>query len=124
MSTQCMWPFHTIIPAFVAKHGEPFMSFGRMGGAMQPQGHVQVLVNIIDFGMDADCRGTQRGLTMMGASQAGVDEDLLVRCSLSPVCPLRLLRRSGPWDIVSRWMARARPLADIRPLCGYPMASM
>ncbi|RYV00535.1 gamma-glutamyltransferase [Shewanella sp. OPT22] len=45
-------PFHTIIPAFVLKDGKPFMSFGLMGGAMQPQGHVQVLTNIIDFGMN------------------------------------------------------------------------
>jgi gamma-glutamyltranspeptidase/glutathione hydrolase len=44
-------PLHTIIPAFVMKDGQPFMSFGVMGGAMQPQGHVQIIVNMVDFGL-------------------------------------------------------------------------
>lgn len=45
-------PFQTIIPGFVMKDGQPFLSFGLMGGDMQPQGHVQVLTDIIDFGMN------------------------------------------------------------------------
>ncbi|MCC6428869.1 MAG: gamma-glutamyltransferase [Phycisphaerales bacterium] len=44
-------PFHTIIPAFITKDGKPWMSFGVMGGAMQPQGHAQIVINLIDFGM-------------------------------------------------------------------------
>jgi len=44
-------PFHTIIPAFITKQGRPFVSFGVMGGQMQPQGHVQIVLNLLDFGM-------------------------------------------------------------------------
>ncbi|MCC6757655.1 MAG: gamma-glutamyltransferase [Arenimonas sp.] len=45
-------PFHTIIPAFVTKDGKPWLSYGVMGGAMQPQGHAQIIINLVDFGMN------------------------------------------------------------------------
>ena len=50
-------PFHTIIPAFVTKDGTPFLSFGVMGGDFQPQGHSQIIMNIIDFGMNTQEAG-------------------------------------------------------------------
>lgn len=52
-------PFHTIIPAFVTRGGRPVLSFGVMGGDFQPQGHVQVLMNLIDFGMSPQQAGEQ-----------------------------------------------------------------
>jgi gamma-glutamyltranspeptidase/glutathione hydrolase len=62
-------PFHTIIPAFVTKDGKPFFSFGVMGGAMQPQGHAQVLINIIDFGMNIQEAGDAPRINHTGSSQ-------------------------------------------------------
>lgn len=62
-------PFHTIIPAFVTKDGEPFMSFGLMGGAVQPQGHTQILVNVIDFGMNLQEAGDAPRMRHTGSSQ-------------------------------------------------------
>jgi gamma-glutamyltranspeptidase/glutathione hydrolase len=50
-------PFHTLVPAMVMQDGRPWLSFGVMGGDMQPQGHVQVLLNLIDFGMNVQEAG-------------------------------------------------------------------
>ena len=62
-------PFHTIIPAFVLKDGKPWLSFGVMGGGMQPQGHVQILVNLIDLGMDLQAAGDAARWRHNGSSQ-------------------------------------------------------
>lgn len=62
-------PFHTIIPAFITKDGKPWVSFGLMGGAMQPQGHSQIVVNMIDFGMNLQEAGDAPRLRHSGASQ-------------------------------------------------------
>lgn len=63
-------PFHTIIPAFIRKDGVPWMSFGLMGGGMQPQGHVQILVNIVDYGMDLQEAGDAARINHEGGRQA------------------------------------------------------
>ncbi|MCB0489886.1 MAG: gamma-glutamyltransferase [Cyclobacteriaceae bacterium] len=62
-------PFHTIIPAFITKDGKPFISFGLMSGAMQPQGQVQVIVNLIDFEMGLQEAGDAPRVRHAGSSQ-------------------------------------------------------
>jgi gamma-glutamyltranspeptidase/glutathione hydrolase len=62
-------PFHTIIPAFVTKGGLPWMSFGLMGGAMQPQGHAQIVINMIDFEMDIQAAGDAPRIHHTGSSE-------------------------------------------------------
>jgi len=62
-------PFHTIIPAFLTKDGQPLMAFGLMGGDMQPQGHAQVIVNLVDFGMNLQEAGDAIRFHHTGSSE-------------------------------------------------------
>lgn len=62
-------PFHTIIPSFITKNGKPWISFGVMGGDMQPQGHVQIVVNIIDFKMNLQEAGDAPRMHHIGSSE-------------------------------------------------------
>jgi gamma-glutamyltranspeptidase/glutathione hydrolase len=79
-------PFHTLVPAMVMKDNQPWLSFGVMGGDMQPQGHVQVLLNLIDFGMNVQEVGEaarvnhgNNGLQVESAVPMAVREALTAR---------------------------------------------
>jgi len=62
-------PFHTIIPAFITKDGKPLISFGLMGGGMQPQGHAQIVINLVDFGMGLQEAGDAPRIHHTGSSE-------------------------------------------------------
>jgi gamma-glutamyltranspeptidase/glutathione hydrolase len=62
-------PFHTIIPAFITRNKKPWISFGVMGGDMQPQGHVQIIVNLIDFKMNLQEAGDAPRIHHIGSSE-------------------------------------------------------
>ncbi len=94
-------PFHTIIPAFVTKDGAPWLSFGVMGGAMQPQGHVQILVNLIDFGMNLQEAGDAPRIHHDGSTEPAafvqpmVDGGVVQLESGFPIDTIRALMRKG-----------------------------
>ena len=79
-------PFHTIIPAFIMRDTMPLMSFGLMGGSMQPQGHVQILINMIDYGMNPQEAGDAARMNHTGGRQPTGDgqDDLLGTLHLEP----------------------------------------
>ncbi|MEP0355440.1 gamma-glutamyltransferase [Paraglaciecola sp.] len=67
-------PFHTIIPAFVTRNGQPWLSFGVMGGGTQPQMHAQIITNLIDFGMNLQEAGDAPRMLHSGSSQPTGEE--------------------------------------------------
>ncbi len=67
-------PFQTIIPAFALKNGQPWLAFGVMGGDMQPQGHVQIIVNLVDYGLDLQSAGDAARYRFYGGAEPTGDE--------------------------------------------------
>ncbi|MGC6285237.1 MAG: gamma-glutamyltransferase [Polaribacter sp.] len=92
-------PFHTIIPAFITKDGKPFVSFGVMGGDFQPMGHTQIVMNLIDFGMNLQEAGdAPRWDHTGGASPMGkitTDTGLIRTESGIPYSTIRALMDRG-----------------------------
>ncbi|MEX0645446.1 MAG: gamma-glutamyltransferase [Parvularculaceae bacterium] len=87
-------PYQTIIPAFVLKDRAPYMSFGLMGGGMQPQGHVQVLINIIDYGMNLQEAGDAARLYHEGGRQpTSVDSEAIGLLQVEPGVPEETIKR-------------------------------
>jgi gamma-glutamyltranspeptidase/glutathione hydrolase len=92
-------PFHTIIPAMVTQEGRPWLCFGVMGGDMQPQGHVQVLVNLIDFGLNVQAAGDAARIRHDGSATPTGKAELeggglvLVEAGIPPATRAELERR-------------------------------
>ncbi len=91
-------PFHTIIPAMVTRDEKPVFAFGVMGGSMQPQGHTQILCNIIDFGLNIQEAGDVPRVRHYGSSQptGGEMKDggrVACESGLSPAVIRELIRR-------------------------------
>ncbi|MBN2732215.1 MAG: gamma-glutamyltransferase [Balneolaceae bacterium] len=108
-------PFHTIIPAFVMKDGKPFMSFGVMGGAMQPQGHVQIITNVIDFGMNMQEAGDAARWRHTGSTQPtdGADDYLRGDGTLN-------LESGVPYSVIRGLMSRGHDVQyDVGGYGGY-----
>ena len=100
-------PFHTIIPAMVTKDGKPWFVFGVMGGDMQPQGHVQVLVNLIDFGMNVQEAGEAARVQHLGSAtptgKPGNKDGGVVQAETRlPKAVLAELEKRGHWVVPVR----------------------
>jgi len=72
----CKRPFHTIIPAFLGENGYPFMPFGVMGGDMQPQGHVQVVTGMVDYGLNPQAVLDAPRLRVTGGARIAVEANM------------------------------------------------
>ena len=104
-------PLHTIIPGFVTRDGEPWLSYGVMGGAMQPQGHTQVLANMIDFGMNPQEAGDFARWQHYGA---GTPDDP----DLEPGGEVSFESGIAP-VVVDELKRRGHRVTPSRPLSGY-----
>ncbi len=91
-------PFQTIIPAFAFRNGQPWLAFGVMGGDMQPQGHVQILVNLLDYGLDLQAAGDAARYRHGGSAEPTGEAPegrgtVFLEAGVSPEVQAELIRR-------------------------------
>ena len=105
-------PFHTIIPAFITKDGKPLISFGLMGGGMQPQGHAQIVMNLVDFGMGLQEAGDAPRIHHSGSSEP-TGESMTDGGIVN-------LESGYEYEVVRELMSRGHRIQDARgPYGGY-----
>lgn len=105
-------PFHTIIPAFITKDGKPYISFGLMGGGMQPQGHAQIVVNLIDFKMNLQEAGDAPRVQHIGSSEP-TGEKMINGGTV-------LLESGFSWDVVKELIGKGHQIQwDLGGYGGY-----
>jgi gamma-glutamyltranspeptidase/glutathione hydrolase len=105
-------PFHTIIPAFITKNGKPLISFGVMGGDMQPQGHAQIVVNLVDFKMNLQEAGDAPRMHHIGSSEPTGEQ--------MTDGGILLLENGFRWEVIQKLLAMGHKIQwDLGGYGGY-----
>ncbi len=104
-------PFHTIIPAFMTKDGQPIMSFGVMGGAYQPMGHTQIVMNVVDFGMNVQEAGDFPRINHEGSSEPTGE-------IMEPTGGIIKLERGYPYEIIRELLQKGQQVGYLNGIYG------
>lgn len=104
-------PFHTIIPAFMTKDGQPIMSFGVMGGAYQPMGHTQIVMNVVDFGMNVQEAGDFPRINHEGSSEPTGE-------IMEPTGGMITLESGYPYEIIHELLQKGHQVGFMNGIYG------
>lgn len=104
-------PFHTIIPAFMTKDGQPIMSFGVMGGAYQPMGHTQIVMNVVDFGMNVQEAGDFPRINHEGSSEPTGE-------IMEPTGGMITLESGYPYEIIRELLQKGHQVGFMNGIYG------
>ena len=104
-------PFHTIIPAFMTKDGQPIMSFGVMGGAYQPMGHTQIVMNVVDFGMNVQEAGDFPRINHEGSSEPTGE-------FMEPTGGMITLESGYPYEIIRELLQKGHQVGYLNGIYG------
>ena len=104
-------PFHTIIPAFMTKDGQSIMSFGVMGGAYQPMGHTQIVMNVVDFGMNVQEAGDFPRINHEGSSEPTGE-------IMEPTGGMITLESGYPYEIIRELLQKGHQVGYLNGIYG------